>query len=269
MTDYLPGRHARAAAACAAVAVVAFLAPQAQAAPAKQLSLAGGRAASVVVDVKTATTLRPSELKISTRGTYAGLAIQDSKGRVVALSLNVRRWIKDRPSVAAQPITTTSVDSVTLRPGRYRLLLLTDGHSAVSVPATGGLARAFRPTGRYEDDVRISNITSPAPLSSSFASERVSVRPGGTVVVALHAETRLNQLNFSAVCLAQPGAVACNPAADFGGNNIRQNAGGEIKDDWTGLRFGITVPKGGSYDARIEDAAADIGERRDGLVIVL
>lgn len=244
------------------------LAAPATAAPAGSLVLSGGGSSSVDIDVRRTSTLQAGSFRMTTRGSYAGIAVLDRQGKALAVALNVTDWIKARPVVADFPVTST-LEKVTLKPGRYRLLLLADAPSTVRLGATGDLVRTVRTWRAYNDDVRITQLTGPATDSVVTGSAPVTLRRGGFVAVALHSETTLNQLAFTQVCLAQPGSATCSPTGDIGANNLRQNIGGTIGPAFSSLRYTSTDTFAGRYDARTEYATAEASGRRFSLVVTI
>jgi hypothetical protein len=201
----------------------------------------------------------PNTFVMRTKGTYAGLAIQDSTGRVVAVAVNVRSWIESRASAAATPVETMNVFEKTVLPaGRYRLLLLGDAPTTVSVGVTGDLARKLRATGRYEDRVELTDLTGSLNDLGAPAHQAVvpaDFRTSRFMVVAHHREAKAVQGEVTQFCLTPVGQGYCNPFTNTGGNRVFQNAGavptGEGDGGWQRTELsGPTVVPGTTYDAR-------------------
>lgn len=253
----------------AAVLVGLLAVPGASASATGRLEVSGAGAASMDLVVRTSSEILPNSFSMRTEGSYAGVAIQDSTGRVLAVSMNVRSWIDSRASTAASPVETMNVFQKTiLAPGRYRLLLLADAPSTVSLKVTGDLIRKVRPTRRYEDRVQITNISS--SLTDTGAPAHAAVVPADFrnsrfQVVAHHRETEALQGEVTNFCLTPAGQGYCNPYTNTGGTHVLQNAGALPGEGWTRSELtGPTfVPESGYdarkvFDARFNRVAADL-----------
>jgi len=276
----MAGTSTRLRALLGAAAVVAGLVavPGASAAPAGRLTLVGDRDAVSEMVVRRGSDVVLDDLRIRTKGTHAGIAIQDAKGRVLAFSLNVRRWIEAHPAAAEFPITTTqatptgSTARITLAPGRYRLRLITDGATTVSVGATGDLVRTARPRTPAPADVRIREITNAQGLPVGSGVERMDLRRAQAYVFGIHTEAHAHQASAANFCLASVGATVCDPTGDIGGTTTKTTAGATPNEGF--LRRSIYSPLGapdnrGIYDALLRDASVDLPARRDSIVVIL
>lgn len=274
----MAGTRLRALLGAAAVLASLVAVPGASAAPAGRLTLVGDRDA-----VSNFVLRRPSEvvlddLRMQTKGTHAGIAIEDARGRVVALSLNVRRWIEARPAAARFPIATAratrtgATSRIPLAPGRYRVRLITDGATTVSVGATGDLMRTARPTTPSPADVRVREITNAQGLPVGAGTERMDLRRAKAYVFGIHTETHAHQGSADDFCLASVGATVCRPTSDIGGTGIKTSVGAPPNEGF--LRRSIYSPLGapddrGIYDALFRDASVDLPARRDSIVVIL
>jgi hypothetical protein len=232
-------------------------------------------AADIVV--RRASEIALNDMRMQTKGTHAGIAIQNAKGDVVAFSLNVRRWIESRPSAATQPISTLRATDkgatarIVLPPGRYRLLLISDGAATVSVAATGDLIQSLKPKAPRPVDVRVREITNAQGLVG-MGTERMDLRRAALYVFGIHTETQAHQASGENFCLASVGATVCHPTNDIGGAVVRTTVAARPNDGW--IRRSIYSPLGapdsrGVYDAIFRDASVDLPARRDAIVVII
>lgn len=269
----------RAVLGAAAVLAGLVAVPGASAAPSGRLTLVGDRDAVSDLVVRRTSDVILDDLRFQTKGTHAGIAIQDAKGGVVAFSLNVRRWIEAHPSAAKFPIASGRVtpdnvftSRISLTPGRYRIRLITDGQTTVSVGATGDLMRTARPTTPNPADVRIREITNAQGLPVGAGVERMDLRRAKAYVFGIHTEAHAHQASAAQFCLASVGATVCDPFGDIGGTTSTTTAGATPNEGW--LRRTIYSPLGapdnrGVYDALLRDASVDLPARRDAIVVIL
>lgn len=253
----MAGTSTRLRALLGAAAVLAGLVavPGASAAPAGRLEVSGAGAASMDLVLRRSSEILPQSFVMQTKGTYAGVALQDSTGNVVAVSMNVRSWIDSRPSTAAAPVETLNVFRKTiLNPGRYRLLLLADAPSTVSLKVTGDLIRKVRPNKPYKARVQVTNISN--SLTDTGAPAHAVVVPADFrnsrfQVVAHHRETEALQGEVTNFCLTPVGQGYCNPYTNTGGTRLVQNAGAVPGEGWLRSELtGPTVHAPSGYDAR-------------------
>jgi hypothetical protein len=277
----MAGTSTRLRALLGAAALLAGLVavPGASGAPAGRLTLVGDRDAATDVVVRRTSDVILDDLRLQTRGTHAGIAIQDASGRVVAFSLNVRRWIEAHPAAAKFPITALQATPdgfatarITLTPGRYRIRLLTDGATTVSVGATGDLVKTAKPRTPAPADVRVREITNAQGLPVGAAVERMDLRRAKLYVFGIHTEAHVHQASAANFCLASVGATACHPTNDIGGVLTTTTLGATPNEGF--LRRTIYVPSGapddrGAYDALFRDASVDLPARRDSIVVIL
>ena len=276
----------RAAASRAILALVGVLSaaiavPHATAAPAVgRLEVSGSGSAVMEIVLRTASEVRPNSFRMRTTGAYAGLALQDGTGRVRAVVMNVKPWIDSRPSAADTPVETANVFQKTiLPPGRYRLMLLADAPSVVSVEVTGDLARKFRPSRPYADRVELTDI-SDSLTDTGAAAHQATVpadfRRSRFMIVAHHRETKAVQGEVTQFCLTPVGQGYCNPYANTGGSRVMQNIGGLPGDGWQRSELsGPTVDPTGGYDvrglfdARFSGIAADLPNVKSYALVVV
>lgn len=278
----MAGTSTRLRALLGAAAVLAGLVavPGASAAPAGRLTLVGDRDAVTELVVRRTSDVIVDDLRFQTKGTHAGIAIQDAKGGVVAFSLNVRRWVQAVPGAAKFPIANGQVTPagsltprITLRPGRYRVRLITDGATTVSVAATGDLAQTLRPKVPSPADVRIREITTAQGLPVGAGVERMDLRRAKAYVFGIHTEARAHQASAAQFCLASVGATVCDPFfGDIGGTTSTVTAGATPNEGF--VRRTIYISTGapddrGVYDALLRDASVDLPARRDSIVVIL
>ena len=271
----MAGISARLRALLGVAAILAALVavPGASAASSGRLVVTGPGDASVDLVIRRPSEVFPDDLRIATKGTHAGIAIMNAKGRVVAFSLNVTRWVEARPSAADQPLSLGSkFERTVLQPGRYKVLLITDGPTTVSIPVSGDLVRTVRPAVPRPVDVRIEETTR-FGLPVGDGVERMDLRRASFFAVAVHTETYAMQARAVNFCLASVGVAACHPFNDIGGTAVKTNAGpGGVGDGW--VRTQILSPGGapddrGIYDAIFRDVSADLPARRDSLVVII
>jgi hypothetical protein len=263
----------------AATAASALALPQASAGSSGRLTLVGDRDAVTEIVLRRASSVVVDDLRITTRGTHAGIAIQDTKGRVVAFSLNVRRWIEAHPAAAKSPIASLqatpdgfATGKITLAPGRYRVRLITNGATTVSVGATGDMVRTAKPRTPSPADVRIREITTAQGLPVGSGVERMDLRRAKAYVFGIHTEAHAHQASAAQFCLASVGATVCDPTGDIGGTTTKSTAGATPNEGF--LRRAIYLPLGapddrGIYDALLRDASVDLPARRDSIVVIL
>ena len=262
-----------------AATATALAIPQASAAPAGRMTLVGDRDAVTEVVVRRTSDVILDDLRFQTKGTHAGIAIQDAKGSVVAFSLNVRRWVEAVPAAAKFPIASGQAtpdgfftSRITLRPGHYRIRLITDGPTTVSVGATGDLLRSAKPTTPSPADVRVSEITTAQGLPVGAGVERMDPRRAKAYVFGVHTEAHAHQASAAQFCLASVGATVCDPFGDIGGTTSKTTVGATPNEGF--LRRSIYSSGGapdsrGVYDALLRDASVDLPARRDSIVVIL
>lgn len=253
--------------------------PQASAAPSGRLTLTGDRDGVTEVVVRRSSDVVLDDLRFQTKGTHAGMAIQDAKGSVVAFSLNVRRWIEAVPAAAQSPIANSQgtpdgfvTARITLKPGRYRVRLITDGPTTVSVGATGDLVRTVRPWRSSPADVRIREITNAQGLPVGTGVERMDLRRAKAYVFGVHTEAHAHQASAAQFCLASVGATVCDPFGDIGGTTSKSTAGATPNKGFVrrSIYSSIGAPDDrGIYDALLRDASVDLPARRDSIVVIL
>lgn len=275
----MTGTGARLRALIGAAAVLATLValPSASAAPAGRLELSGAGAASLDLVLRHSSEILPDGFQMKTRGTYAGLAIQDSRGTVVAAIINVQTWINNRPSAADVPISSVNIFQRTiLKPGRYKIRLLADGPSTVSVAVTGDLRRKVRATTPYKDHVRLTDISAAVPSRvDTHSVVPADFRGRRYAIVAHHTESKARQAQVEDFCLAAPGSAACTPTQDIGGTHVSTSAGATPNEGWSrGELYLPTVARGfydlrKLYDARFADVSVDLPAKRYALVVVI
>lgn len=119
--------------------------PTTAAAPKPQLVVVGTGTVSVDWSVTTSTRLDFEEIQLTTKGDVVAFAVEDLKRReIVGLAADAPAWQYDVASPVYGPIPNSrlgaenTVDSVDLKPGRYRLRLVSHGASRVVVPVTKG-----------------------------------------------------------------------------------------------------------------------------------
>lgn len=257
----------------AAGTLLALMAP-AEAHESGRLELSGNRAASVDLVIGQEAELLPGSFRVRTKGTYAGIAVLDSTGEVLALAMNVQPWIAARPTAADHPVTTV-LERTVLFPGRYRVLLLTDGPSTVSLPARGAFARSLRATRPYDDDV---TLVSPSSADSLPVMHRAAARTDLTdarfVLMAHHIETTAMRAQVASMCLAPRGAQVCR-SQDLGFTEIRHggvaggDANGWVRSELSGPTTGADHDLRREFDVRFDDTTVDEPGRRYGLVVVI
>ena len=257
----------------AAGTLLALVAP-AEAQRTGRLELSGHRAASVDLVIRQEAELLPGSFRVRTAGTYAGIAVLDSTGEVLALAMNVQPWIAARPTAADHPVTTV-LERTVLFPGRYRLLLLTDGPSTVSLPARGAFVRSLRATRRYDDDVTLVSSSSGDSLPLTHrAAVPTDLTDARFVLIAHHIETTAMRAQVAGMCLAPRGAPACRPQ-DLGLTELRHGgvaAGGSpgwARSELSGPTTGADYDLRREFDVRFDDATVDEPSRRYGLVVVI
>lgn len=266
--------------AASTLATMAAVAPPVAAAPTGRLEVSGSGPAVMEIVLRKPSEVRPNSFSMQTKGTYAGLAFQDSAGRVRAVVMNVRPWIESRPSVAKTPVETANVFEKTVLPaGTYRLLLLADAPSVVSVAVTGDLVRRVRPTRPYADRVELTDISDQltrAGAPAHAATVAADFRRSRFTIVAHHRETRAVQGEVTQFCLTPVGQGYCNPYTDIGGNRVFQNAGAPPGDGWQRTELsGPTVDPAGTYDARklfdarFSGVAADLPDVKSYALVVV
>ena len=258
--------------AVSAVLALGCVAP-AEAQRSGRLELSGTRAASIDLVLREEAELLPGDFRMRTKGSYAGIAVLDRTGEVLAVAMNVQPWIAARPSAAEQPVTTV-LERTVLYPGRYRLLLLTDGPSTVSLPARGAFVRALRPTTPYDDDVRLVSPPSAGAPGVHRAAVPTDLRDTRFVLMAHHIETTAMRAQLTGMCLAPRGGQVCRPQ-DLGFTEVRH--GGALAGDPGWVRSELSGPTTfegydlqREFDVRFDDATVDpAGGKRYGLVVVL
>lgn len=277
----MAGTRTRLRALLGAAAVLAGLVavPGASAAPAGRLTLVGDRDAVSDVVVRRTSDVILDDLRFQTKGTHAGIAIQDAEGGVVAFSLNVRRWVEAVPAAAKFPIASgratpdgVFTSRISLTPGRYRIRLITDSPTTVSVGATGDLMRTAAPRTPAPADVRIREITSAQGLPVGAGVERMDLRRAKAYVFGVHTEAHAHQASATQFCLASVGASVCDPFGDIGGTTSKSTAGATPNEGL--LRRTIYSTFGapdsrGVYDALFRDASVDLPARPDSIVVIL
>lgn len=136
----------------------------------------GGRTAYVDLYVYRAATIDPDALQLSTRGSYVGFylspvpANRDTVGALVM------------PRVAAGVMTLGQ--SWDVRPGRYRMFLLTDGPSQVFVPIAGQGLRGYTANRRAALSIRKVDFGVPAGSTGVTKSFPVRLRERSLVIAA-------------------------------------------------------------------------------------
>lgn len=132
-------------AAISALALAAPAAPQARAATKQQLVVTGTGTVAVDWDVTTATRLDFDAATITTRGDVVAFAVEDVKRReIVGLLADSPRFEYEVSSPVYGPIKNSAagpestVETVDLQPGRYRLRLVSHAASRVVLPVTRG-----------------------------------------------------------------------------------------------------------------------------------
>ena len=256
-----------------AVLALGCVAP-AEAQKAGRLELSGNRSASIDLVLREEAELLPGAFRMRTKGSYAGIAVLDRTGEVLAVAMNVQPWIAARPAAADQPVTTV-LERTVLYPGRYRLLLLTDGPSTVSLPARGSFVRTLRPTTPYDDDVR---LIAPPSADGVPGVHRAAVptdlRETRFVLMAHHIETTAMRAQLTGMCLAPRGGQVCSPQ-DLGFTEVRHGGAFGEGPGWVRTELsGPTTFEGydlqREFDVRFDDATVDApGAKRYGLVVVL
>jgi hypothetical protein len=190
-----------------AALLVALTAVPAPAAERDLLLLARGTA-GVEVTLRAPAELDLPAMTFRTSGQVAGLAVLDARGELVALSVNVRRWVEG----AARPPApvTTAAGPVRLAQGRYRLVVVTDGPAdvRVRVPATGGLARTLRARHRVPAGAELVDLRD-VPVGE-HVRRPVGLRRGGALVGVLHERSTAHVASLPEVCFAAPGAPDCS-----------------------------------------------------------
>ncbi|HEU0130994.1 MAG TPA: hypothetical protein VFQ85_08395 [Mycobacteriales bacterium] len=156
-------------------AVVALLllgiAPGARAAAPPLLTVSGDHSAGAAITLTTRTTLDFEDALVTTHGGYAVLTLYSAAGREVGGVARLPELTDPAQPDPLAPPTVLGSGLVTLDPGRYRLYLLTDASTTVTVPLLAGEGSAVTPT---------------APLRATHSAARTSVtRPTATLRLPL------------------------------------------------------------------------------------
>ena len=186
--------------------LVAAPAPAAE----RDLLLLSRGTAAVEVTLRAPATLDLRAMTFRTTGQVAGVAVVVGRGELVGLSVNVRRWVEGAPRPPS-PVSTAP-GPVRLPPGRYRLVVVTDGPAdvRVRVPATGGLARTLRARSKVSAAAELVDLRD-VPLGE-HVRRSASLRRGGALVGVLHARSTAHVASLPELCFAEPGAADCSAA---------------------------------------------------------
>lgn len=251
--------------------------PYAGAAPSGRLELSGSRASQTEIVLRRSSEILASDFRMKTKGTYAGIAVQDNKGQVVAFLMNVQTWIDSRPSVAGVPMASMNEFSrATLKPGRYRLLLLADAPATVSVRVTGDLGRKVKATRSYDDNVTLADVRGPVGAAVHTGTVPADLRKSKYAVVAQYIETDGQQGQVTDVCFAPTDSAFCTPTQNIGGTHARTSAGappGAL--GWVRGTFYLNTVGSGletaptAHEVRFSDASASLPAARYGLVVII
>lgn len=127
------------------VLALAPLSPQATAAPKQCLTVTGTGTVAVDWTVTTATRLDFTAITMTTQGDLVAFAVEDVKHReIVGLVADAPAFEYDVSSPISGPIKNSrlgpdhTVDTVDLKPGHYRLRLVSHGASRVVIPVARG-----------------------------------------------------------------------------------------------------------------------------------
>lgn len=250
-------------AAWVAALLLALPAAPAPAAERDLLLLSDGTGA-VEVTLRSAADLDLEKLTIRTTGQVAGLAVMNQHGDLVAASVQVRRWVEGAPRPPA-PVHTNP-DPVRLQPGRYRLVVVTDGPAdvRVRVPATGALARTLRADARVPAGARLVDLRE-VP-SGEFARVPARLRPGGATIGVLHERTTARVVSQPELCFARPGADDCTDADSASAVVVGTTSPGDGFSQLAVLLYGEQgrLP---AYDALARASAVGVVRAVDALVV--
>lgn len=250
----------------AQVAMVAMLAvpllPAVATTP-SALVLTGSRTASVDLVLSRPARLEPHRLRFTTTGSYAGIAVLDASGEALLTSVNVRRWVEGA-TPAPDPVSTSR--EVDLPAGRYRVVLLTDGASTVTVPATGALARRLAPRGATSATAML--VSARDAVGTVDVRLPTVLRRGGAVSLTQHVRTTAEQAHETQTCFAAPGAADCTGSD---GTLVASSSPGEVGERFTQVSvflYGDDLTEG-RYDALVQGATLDVPKVHDALLVVV
>lgn len=171
--------------------------------------LRGSRTAYVDLYVYTSATIVPSDIAMTGGRSYVGFYMSPApadRDTVGALLM---------PRVGATGATTDDViklgASWDVRPGKYRVFLLTDGPAEVFVPIPGQGLRANKPSGRAPLGLTRADFDVPAGATVASHAYPVSLRSRSLVVTAALATSKsLTAIDQMSACVSSD--TVCTPA---------------------------------------------------------
>jgi hypothetical protein len=205
----------RIAAVAAVAALVAPAGPAAQAAPpAGRLVFSGSghRYADVTIRSRIVLSLRngtdaPDNVAATYGGAYAGIAVQDAAHHLLGGVVLVRGWTRPKtgtsPEYALGPTVLPPL-SLTLNPGRYRLLLIADGAADVAIRTAGGSLRVTAgraATGIVAQRTEVATTGPARQVSAGTSRLDVTQSPQGLLVVGLFSAVRVGVAQVASYCI--------------------------------------------------------------------
>lgn len=246
----------------------------------RELVLRGDRSASVDVTLRRPVRLtccRPVEqtvdgqasfrvagLSVETEGTYAGFAIERVRdGRMMRGAVRIPSMDLEEGRI---PTYVSFGRKPRLRPGRYRIHLLTDGPSVVRVEGAG-LTRSLElaPAGPTKVAAELVTLATTTGLEQAQARVPVEVTKGATVLLAVKTEGDYAQAHYLGQCIVQPGAQCSEEEHYDTWASPASGGGGGTKLDM--FERGAIEP--GSYEAVFVAGSIGAPQGAYGFVLVL
>lgn len=245
-------RRVRPLLAILGVLACAFAVP-ARAATDEGILLNGSRTAYVDVYVYASTTIASADVSMRTKGSYVGFFFSPAPA--------------DRDTVGALVMPRVGTDQMKLgaswdvRPGKYRVFLLTDGPAEVFVPISGQGFRAYKPDGRVPSSVGRADFDVPAGTTAVSRDYPLAPRARSLVVAAaMVSSASLTAIDQMSACVTSDGVCTPPLAAATRVPAARASA------------YGVNLVAPGRYSGVIDVRRMlgdDAGSHVDGAILVL
>jgi hypothetical protein len=189
----------------------------AQAKEAQHLTLKGDGTAYLDVEFDKAVSLNVSGTRMSYSGDRAGWAMQPTGGGHLIGAYVIRGAVVPGES-AERPTYSMGFGKVKVKPGSYRIVLIADGPTEVTIPINSGLSSVtLEPSTPTSSDSGLSEFTvGQAGTINEELRSPVHIGPSAFAVslVTVYSEAGVMANQFDA-CYTQPGAD-CEPPAMHG-----------------------------------------------------
>lgn len=191
------------------------------AATAQSLTLTSVGTAEVTLTVTRSLTFDPSQMRVLRGGKLAGVGVPD----LLLVEVKVRAWT----SAFGGPRVATSSDPVTLKPGRYRVVVYGDGPTTVQIPLQKGSSLKVNATRGTSATAKVDDLGGPVVA----ANLRRTVRyPGAVLLSQVFFRARAHQVDVTSQCFVATTERAQHCVNQYGGNYALLSPG-SVGDGYT------------------------------------